>query len=689
MSFRLGVDVGGTFTDLLLINEDSGDTYTAKVPSTPDDSSQGVLRGIERICDESQIDPRQINRVMHGTTVATNAILTGRGASVGLVTTAGYEDTLQVARSFCPGGLGGWVSFVKKPLLAPLELTVGAHERVGASGEIVTPLDEEKLKEDLIRLKQKGGIQALTICFMNAYINGANEARAREIAKEIFVDTPISISSEVVPEMQEYERTETTVVNSYVRPEVATYVRNMQNTLAHKMGPSTQLSILRSDGGLASARAAAESPVNLLMSGPAGGVSGAIYFCDRAGYKDILTCDMGGTSTDVALIQNARARVRRETIVGDVRVRAPSVDVRTVGAGGGSIAFVPELTKALRVGPESAGAVPGPACYMKGGEQPTVCDANVVLGYLPSDVQLGGQMEINREASIAAVQSLANSMGIELMAAAEGIIKIVNESMFGALRLVSVEQGYDPRDFAFVAFGGAGPLHANALGILTEAWPVIIPPGPGVLCAYGDATTQVQDEAARTYLMMANDLSDDQLLVDLRKLQDRAGEALVADGIPQSEHEISYQADLRYAGQAFQITIDFSEDDLRGKGALFLTEQFDAEHEQLFTFKLNDGHEILMIRAVARAKASPIAERQVGLSDVNLEQCKVHDSRFYYEGKWYDATIFDRLKLREGLEIKGPSIISEMDSTTVVLPGFSARVDAIGNLIINPDQGGA
>ena len=236
MSFRLGVDVGGTFTDLLLINEDSGDTYTAKVPSTPDDSSQGVLRGIERICDESQIDPREINRVMHGTTVATNAILTGRGASVGLVTTAGYEDTLQVARSFCPGGLGGWVSFVKKPLLAPLELTVGAHERVGASGEIVIPLDEEKLKEDLIRLKQKGGIQALTICFMNAYINGENEARAREIAKEIFVDTPISISSEVVPEMQEYERTETTVVNSYVRPEVATYVRNMQNTLAHKWG---------------------------------------------------------------------------------------------------------------------------------------------------------------------------------------------------------------------------------------------------------------------------------------------------------------------------------------------------------------------------------------------------------------------------------------------------------------------
>ena len=347
--------------------------------------------GIARICEESGIDPAAIHRVMHGTTVATNAVLTGKGARVGLVTTSGYEDTLQVARSFCPGGLGGWVSFVKKPLLAPLELTIGASERIGADGSIVRALDEDRLRVDLKVLRARGAVQALTICFINAYINGEHERRARDIAAEIFTDTPISISSEVVPEMQEYERTETTVVNSYVRPEVAKYVRNLQAALEERMGADTQLSILRSDGGLASARGAAESPVNLLMSGPAGGVSGAIYFCSRAGFDNILTFDMGGTSTDVALIQNSRARVRRETIVGDVRVRAPSVDVRTVGAGGGSIAFVPELTKALRVGPESAGAVPGPACYMKGGELPTVCDANVVLGYLPSDVQLGGK----------------------------------------------------------------------------------------------------------------------------------------------------------------------------------------------------------------------------------------------------------------------------------------------------------
>ena len=688
MSYRLGVDVGGTFTDLLLINENTGETHTAKVPSTPEDSSVGVLNGIARICDESGVNPKDVSRVMHGTTVATNAVLTGRGAKVGLVTTSGYEDTLQVARSFCPGGLGGWVSFVKKPLLAPLELTIGAHERMSADGEVVRGLDEDQLRKDLQTLRATGEVEALTICFINSYINGAHERRASEIAAEIFTDTPISISSDVVPEMQEYERTETTVVNSYVRPEVATYVSNMQAALDEKMGSDTQLSILRSDGGLASARASAESPVNMLMSGPAGGVSGAIYFCSRAGYDNILTCDMGGTSTDVALIQNSRARVRRETIVADVRVRAPSVDVRTVGAGGGSIAFVPELTKALRVGPESAGAVPGPACYMKGGEQPTVCDANVVLGYLPSDVQLGGKMEINREASVAAVQSVADAMNIDLMAAAEGIIKIVNESMFGALRLVSVEQGYDPRDFALVGFGGAGPLHANALGILTDAWPVIIPPGPGVLCAYGDATTQVQDEAARTYLTMASDLSDAKLAADLSELQTRASEALLKDNIPTSEHEITYQADLRYAGQAFQITIDFTEDELKKKGVALLTDQFDAEHEQLFTFKLDDGHEVLMIRAVAKAKAKPIAERQIGQTGMSLEECKIIESRFYYEGDWYDANIYDRNKLNIGLEVAGPAIVVEMDSTTVILPGFVATVDAIGNLLINPVKRG-
>lgn len=688
MSYRLGVDVGGTFTDLLLINEASGEAHTAKVPSTPHDPSVAVLNGIERIGKESGVDLASITRVMHGTTVATNAVLTGRGSKVGLVTTKGYKQVLQVARSFCPGGLGGWVSFVKKPLLAPLELTIEADERIGADGEVVRALDEDAFRKDLRALHDKGEVEALTICLINAYVNGEHEARARDIAKEIFTDVPISISHEVVPEMQEYERTETTVVNSYVRPEVENYVNNLQNALMERTSKDVHLSILRSDGGLASGRNAADNPVNLLLSGPAGGVAGAAYFCSRGGYDNILTFDMGGTSTDVALIQNAKARIRRETRVGDVTVRAPSVDVRTVGAGGGSIAFVPELTKALRVGPESAGAVPGPAAYMKGGTEPTVCDANVVLGYLPSDVQLGGAMEIDKSAAEQAVKKVADAMDIDMMEAAEGIIKIANEAMFGALRLVSVEQGFDPRDFALVGFGGAGPLHANALGILTDAWPVIVPPGPGVLCAYGDATTRVQNEASRTYVKMAKDISLEDLVADLQALEERAAESLIRDGIPKDDQVVTYQADLRYAGQAFQLSIDFTEAEIKEKGLALLIDAFDKEHTQLFTFALDDGHEVVMLRVVVQAKNEAIAELQVAPKGATLSDCKIDDSRFYYEGGWHDAAIYDRSRLSPGLVVPGPAIVNEMDSTTVILPGYEANIDNIGNLLINPVKKG-
>ena len=684
MSYRLGVDVGGTFTDFLLINESDGSTHTAKVPSTPEDSSIGVLNGVARICDQSGVNPKDIKLVMHGTTVATNAVLTGNGAKVGLLTTQGYESVLQVARSFCPGGLGGWVSFVKGPLLAPLELTYGVKERTDASGDISIELDESHLKEQLQHLKSKGEVEALTISFVNSYINDENEIKAAKIAAEIFTDIPISISSEVIPEMQEYERAETTVLNSYVRPQVSSYVNNLQANLEKSLGSDVQLSILRSDGGLASSRATGDSPVNHLMSGPAGGVAGAIHFCNQAGYENILTFDMGGTSTDVALIQNSRAKVRRETLVGDVRVKAPSVDVRTVGAGGGSIAFVPELTKALRVGPESAGAVPGPAAYMKGGDQPTVCDANIVLGLLPSDVQLGGDMVIDKKAAEKAVQTIADGIGVDLMEAAEGIIKIVNESMFGALRLVSVEQGFDPRDFALVGFGGAGPLHANALGILSNSFPVIIPPGPGVLCAYGDATTQIQDEASRSYLAMAQDITTDKFLNDLTDLREKASQSLIKDGVSDSNLEVTYQADVRYAGQAFQITVEFDEKEYETKGIQLITDAFDEEHYQLFTFKLNDGHEILMIRAIVKVAQSEIKHSASISSDSSLQDAVIQDSRFYHEAQWHDTKIYDRNKLHSKHLIPGPAIVSEMDSTTVILPEHEAAVDEVGNLIINP-----
>ena len=530
MAYRLGVDVGGTFTDVLLISEADSSFHVAKVPSTPADSSIGVLNGIARVCELANIQPREIQDVMHGTTVATNAILTGKGARVGLVTTRGYRHVLQIARSFVPGGLGAWVIFNKTPPLAPLALTVEAHERIDARGEIIETLDENRLRDSLRSLKKKG-IDALTISLINAYTNNAHEEIAGRVAREEFPDIPISLSSQVIPEMQEYERTITTVCNSYVRPIVSRYVGNLGQELG-KLAGDVSLHILRSDGGLTSPVGAETIPVNLLMSGPAGGVAGALWLAKQAGFENLLTFDMGGTSTDVCLVKDGAAQIRRETTVGDLTVRASSVDVRSVGAGGGSIAHVPTLTKALRVGPESAGADPGPAGYGKGGTEPTVTDANIVLGYLPEASLLGGDLAIDRERSVAAVDKIAGALDFTTERAAAGIYDIVNETMIGALRLVSVQQGFDPREFALVAFGGAGPMHANALARILGCWPVIVPPSPGVLCAYGDATTRTRDEASRSLMRRFTETSHEDVRTILEELAEQAAKSLDAEGIP-------------------------------------------------------------------------------------------------------------------------------------------------------------
>lgn len=683
MSYRLGVDVGGTFTDLLLINDETGVSHTAKVPSTPSDPSEGVLNGIEKICRVSGVEPRSIRYVMHGSTVATNAILTRRGAKVGLVTTAGYKQVLHIARSFVPGGLGGWVTFNKRELLAPLELTIEADERIGTKGDVVKPLDEDALRQSLTELA-KQDIQALTISLINAYSNDVHEQAALRIAQEVMPEIPVSLSSVVVPEMQEYERTETTVVNSYVRPQVANYLNHLQTELSARLHPSVTLSILRSDGGLATSQSAAEMPVNMLLSGPAGGVAGAIWFCSRAGFDKVLTFDMGGTSTDVALIENNSARVRRETSVGDVAVRAPSVDVRTVGAGGGSIAFVPELTKALRVGPGSAGAVPGPAAYGRGGEDATVTDASVVLGYLPSNQKLGGDMELRKDLATAAVQKVADAIGIDLYEAAEGITRIANEHMFGALRLISVEQGYDPRDFALCGFGGAGPLHANALGVLMDAWPVIVPPGPGVLCAYGDATTRVKDEASRSLIRRFSELDNAGVIDSLKQLATTVRTSLSTQDIAENKQEINYQADVRYQGQALLLTLDVELDSFETNGLDRLGKAFDAEHEQLFSFALSEPHELVNLRAIARGPRPTITELERSSDQYPLADAIISKSQIYYQGEHHEATLYQREKLSTGHRIVGPAIIMEMDSTTVILPGFDANIDRVGNLLINP-----
>jgi len=680
---RLGVDVGGTFTDLLLLDEKNGRTYTAKVPSTPQDSSIGVLNGIEKICREAGIDPTDIAEVMHGTTVATNTVLTGAGATVGLVTTKGYRDVLQIARSYVPGGLGGWVIWNKSEPLASLEHTIEADERITAQGEILVPLDEAAIERELTRLKGTG-IEALTVSLFNAYVSNVHEKKIAEIAAQVLPGIPVSLSSDVIPEMYEYERTETTVVNSYVRPVVSKYVSNLQRELTDKMG-AVQLHILRSDGGLSSSQSAMDAPVNLLMSGPAGGVSGALWIAKRAGYTNLLTFDMGGTSTDVALIENAVAQTRRETRVADVTVRAPSIDVRTVGAGGGSIAYVPELTKALRVGPQSAGAAPGPAAYCKGGEEPTVTDANVVLGYLPANSKLGGDMQIDRDLAVKAVKKVADALGVSVEKAAEGIINIVNENMCGALRLVSVEQGYDPRDFALIGFGGAGPLHANALSRLINAWPTIVPPGPGVLCAYGDATTRLRNEASQTIVSRVDEMSPGEAGRILSELEQKAASDLASEGVGAGEQDVFYQIDMRYAGQGMKLTIDVTPEDFHKGGLSAVSKKFDAEHEKLFTFALDAPHELVGLRAVVQGAEKPFIGGDYGHAGSDPSAAAIEQTSVYVDDAWHDATIYNREKLETGNHIHGPAVVMEMDSTTLILPGHEGVVDEIGNILIWPE----
>ncbi len=688
MTYKLGVDVGGTFTDALLVHQESKEIYTAKVLSTPEDSSIGVMNSIARVCSTAGIEASEITQVTHGTTVATNAILTGQGAKVGLITTRGYRQVLQIARSYVPGGLGGWVVYDKSAPLAPLECTVEIPERVGADGSIVSDLDESATRSALTQLKELG-IEALTVSLINSFANPTHEKRVAELAREVMPDIPVSISFDVIPEMQEYERTITTVVNSYVRPVVSKYIRNLQQELEARMD-SPQLSILRSDGGLSTSGAAEQFPVNLLMSGPAGGVTGALWVGKQSGYSNLLTFDMGGTSTDVSLVENYKALIRRETTVGDVNVRASSLDVRSVGAGGGSIAYVPELTGALRVGPESAGADPGPAAYKKGGELPTVTDANVVLGYLPAQQKLGGDMEISHEAAEQAVQTIADSMGLSLKQAAEGIVKIVNENMFGALRLVSIEKGYDPRNFALIAFGGAGPLHGNALGVLMQSWPVIVPPGPGVLCAFGDATTRMRDEASRTFIAKVEETDPQTIVEELSKLDQSARAAmLTADtskaSISDEEVTSQLQLDLRYSGQGLVLTIETSEQELLAQGFAGVSERFDVLHEQLFTFSLGAEKELVNLRVVVEGPESDISVTTKALSAGPIEDAVVGEHSIYADGQDHAALLYDRRKLGAGHLVPGPAVVMEMDSTTLILPGHSARVDEQGNLIITPD----
>jgi N-methylhydantoinase A len=638
------------------------------------------LSGTTHICSEAGIEPSEIESFLHGTTVATNAILQGKGARVGLIVTEGYRQVLQVARSFVPGGLAGWIIWPKPTPLAGLEDTVEVSGRMTARGEEFRPVDKDQARKAISTLKDSG-IEAITICLMNSYVNGEHENQIAEIAREIFPDLTISLSHEILPEMYEYERTLTTVANSSVRPVVGQYIANLEKEL-RGMDMNGHIHMLRSDGGLMTAAKSQDAPVNLLLSGPAGGVTGALWVANNAGFKNILTLDVGGTSTDVALIENAEPRLVRNTDVGHLKVRASSLDVKTVGAGGGSIAHVPELTKALRVGPESAGADPGPASYGMGGTSATVTDANVVLGYLPESL-LGGEFKLDKEAAKTAVQGIADAMGIGLHEAAAGIIDIVNENMFGALRMISVQQGYDPRDFALMGFGGAGSLHSNAVAKLMGSWPVIVPNSPGVLCALGDATTRIRAEAARSHSKRISETSAEEVSGILAEMKEKVLSELSEEGVSAEEAEVQYEIDVRYHGQGYEIPMPYAADG--GDDAIRqLCTAFDDEHRRMFTFNMEAEHELVNLRVIALGRELSLPAMDIEKGNGDPSAAKVDDHEIWVDGHPQAAVIYERSKLKAGDRIEGPAIVVEMDSTALVLPNHVAEVDDFGNILINP-----
>jgi N-methylhydantoinase A len=700
MASRLGIDVGGTFTDLLLLNDDTGESHLLKTPSTPDDQSLGILIGIERIIAETGVSPQAIGTLLHGTTVSTNIVLEAKGARVGLIVTENFEQVLHMARSQTPGPLAGWMIMIKPDPLADLELTRGVRERINSRGEIVTPLDEARARAAIGELAD-AGVESITVSLLHSYANPAHEQRVKALIAELGVEVPISLSSEILPEFREYERTLVAVMNAYVRPSMRTYLTNFEDKL-RAIQFSPHVNIIRSDGGLMSVQRASDSPVHTMVSGPAGGVSGAAFVASLAGHKDALGFDMGGTSTDVSLIRDGKPTISRQTSLGYYPIKVPSVEVHSVGAGGGSIAHVP-MTGALRVGPESAGAVPGPACYAKGGDRPTVTDANVVLGRLPPSL-LGGEMTLDATAADEAVGKIGHRLGLDTHQAAQGILDIVNENMFGALRLLTVQKGLDPRDFALVAFGGAGPLHGNALAMLAGCYPVIVPPTPGVLSALGFLYSDVKNEFAQTFIRSLEDARPGEVNEILVRLGSEAKAWLGEEGIGERDREVlrgrcallppglrvlprgrprrPAQRRDRRGGGALRH---------RARAALRLQARPPGRACQPACGRHRPGGEgqLVNLRAVGTGRVVKVEFPRFEKGDGDPSGALVERHRVYFDGTFVAASIYDRNLLAAGNRVPGPAVFFNDTATTEIYTGHLGEVDEYLNILIRPEGAGA
>jgi N-methylhydantoinase A len=652
---RLGVDVGGTFTDLVALSQ--GRLITAKVPSTPQDQSAGVMNSIET----SEIEPGAVDALAHGMTVATNALLERRGARTALVTTEGFRDIIEIARQNRPSLYD--LSQDRPPPLVPRGLRFTVKERMGPQGEI-SALDEESLEEVVSSIKE-AEVEAAAVCLLFAFMHPDHERRIGEALREELPEVHVSLSSEVLPEFREYERFSTTTADAYLAPKLAAYLKNLAGK-AEEAGVPSPL-IMQSSGGVVGIDDAIADAAGCLLSGPAGGVVGAAYVGGLGEYQNLLTFDMGGTSTDVATIIDGEAQTTTETVVAGLPIKLPMVDIHTVSAGGGSIAWA-DAGGALRVGPHSAGAEPGPAAYGQGGEEPTVTDANLFLGYLADEATLGGEVVLQRELSEKALSSLGEKLGLDAQEAALGIVRVANAEMVRALRVISVERGLDPREFALLAFGGAGGMHACALAEELGMETVLVPRAGGVLSALGLAISDLRHDYVSPYLVGLENVEKEEFEKKFEKMESSASEDL-------EDPEYDRRADLRYRGQSFELTVEA--DSLEK-----LEERFHAAHEQRYGYRMDDESvELVNLRLISTVpvekpeldEPEPEGEAESGTREAN------------FDGEWQEVAVLDRERMGKGSEVSGPAIVEFKESTCVVRPGWRGAVDGVGTLVLEKE----
>ncbi len=658
---RLGIDVGGTFTDLVALSE--GGIATAKVPSTPRDQSEGVMRAVE----SAALDPSSIIALAHGMTVATNALLERRGAKTAIVTTEGFRDVIEIARQNRPSLYD--LSMDRPPPLVPRELRLTVKERMGPEGEIEA-LDEESLEKAISKFENSGA-ESVAVCLLFSFMHPEHEKRVGERIREALPHLRVSLSSSVLPEFREYERFSTTTADAYLAPKLATYLENLAEK-ARGAGLPSPL-IMQSSGGVVPVADAVSDAAGCVLSGPAGGVVGAAYIGSLGGYGDLLTFDMGGTSTDVAPIIAGEAQTTTETVVAGVPIKLPMVDVHTVSAGGGSIAWT-DAGGALRVGPHSSGAEPGPAAYGLGGEEPTVTDANLFLGYLADGAELGGEVSLDRSLAEKSLAILGEKLGMGAEEAALGIIRVANAGMARALRVISVERGLDPREFALLAFGGAGGMHACALAEEMGMETILVPKAGGVLSALGLAISDLRRDYVRPFLTDFSKAEDEEIEAVFREMEGRAGRDL-------DSPEFARRADLRYAGQSFEITVEADEFTKLG-------EKFHAAHETRYGYRMDEeGVNLINLRLVATV---PVERPEVSEPEVS-EPGPPGDSdsgkrEANFDGEWTEVPVLERERMGRGSEVSGPAIVEFREAACVVRPGWFGEIDRVGTLVLEKES---